>query len=161
MTSRIPDIHEVSQALWYEPEETGFRDLGEWFASFRTEKAKDLHKIDVWEEWSIATVRELVKFRIGSLERSLELNQIELRNLWSGEKLKERVREKSSSIVSKLSPVWAKRFNTRTATVKKWEEVLVVDVDEKKIQRFIFLRLLKTCWWRCSIHECGRNGQCI
>lgn len=131
MTSLIPDINEVSEALWYQPEEAGFRDLGEWFASYRTEEAKDLHKIDVWAEWSIATVRELVQFRIAALEQSLEINKIQLKDLWGGNKLKEMVREKSGLILSKLWPVWTKRFNTRTATVKKWEEILVVDIDEQ------------------------------
>lgn len=158
MTSRIPDIHEVSRALWYEPEETGFRDLGEWFASYRTEEAKDLHKINVWEEWSIATVRELVQFRIAALEKSLDVNQIELRDLWSGEKLKERVREKSSSIVSKLWPVWTKRFNTRTATVKKWEEVVVVDVDEETFKNTSFIDYSRIVDWGAQFRDVEKMG---
>lgn len=130
MTSRIPDIHEVSQALWYEPEETGFKVLGEWLGSFRTENAQDLHTINVHGDWSIATVRKLVQLRIEALEESLAQNKINLRDLWNWGKLKEKVREKSGAIVEALWPVWTKRFNTRTATVKSWNEITIVDISE-------------------------------
>lgn len=129
-SSRIPDIHEINEALWYNPEETGFKDLGGWFASYRVEDSRDLHDIDVAPEWSIVTLRELVKLRINDLETSLTKNDINLRGLWDVKALKEEIRKKSVEITAHLWPVWSKRFNTRTATVKHWEEVLVIDVNE-------------------------------
>lgn len=36
--------------------------------------------------------------------------------------------------MSSLWPVWTKRFNTRTATIKSWNEVLVIDVEEKEFK---------------------------